>query len=391
MNRTKYFISPIVIALLLTGCVNRKPPYPTPNEINIALDDVNLTDFDIHTDWQKEFLNTADKDTLISDTATMGNFSNSKPNPITISWEESNDKGVSPTKQVLAVSENGQFDDASKTMRINLGTEIKEYDLYNFKLNTTYQYRIENMYDKKAFNSEAKSFTVTGSTPRNYYVEGVENVRDLGGYNIGADKAYKQGMLYRCGRLNYLVKTEITELGKSQFINELHVKTEIDLRKTSSSVFAYGENGDITSSPAGNSVRYVSCPMDYSSSNIFTNDNNKPAIKTFFETLAEPSNYPVAFHCSIGTDRTGALAYALGALMGVSEQNLMTDYLFSNLAKIGGKRYSTTISGDSFYVQGINNSTGATLSEKAENYLIANVGVSKTTLDSIRMILVENK
>ena len=393
MNKLKYYFTPVLISLLLSSCVNSKPTYPIPNEISITVNDVDLTNYDIHTDWQKEFLQSSDKDQLISETIGMGRTSNSKPNPIKINWTESNDKNVNPTKQVLSISENGEFNDPSKTMRISLGSEVREYDLYNFKINTQYQYRIENMYGSKAFNSEAKSFTVNASTPRNYYVDGVENVRDLGGYDVGSSFTYKQGLLYRCGRLSAsnTGKVAITELGKSQFVNELKVKTEIDLRKTSSSVFSDNENGGLTSSPAGSSVNYVSCPMDYAGRNPFTYEENKAGIRSFFETLSNVNNYPIAFHCSIGTDRTGGLAYIIGAMLGVSEEELMTDYLFSNLANINGTRLSTVITADNFYVKGINESEGSTLMEKATNYLVSNVGVSLTTINTIKSILLETK
>ena len=217
----------------------------------------------------------------------------------------------------------------------------------------------------------------------------MENVRDLGGYTI-SDGVYKQGLLYRCGRLNKSSGPTITESGKTQFIDELHVKTEVDLRKTSDSEFAEMENYDIHESPAGARVNYITCPMEYASSNILTNSKNLTGLRRFFDVLSDRNNYPIAFHCSIGTDRTGALSYALGALMGVSEEELMLDYLFSNLANISGRRYKEEISGEDFYVQGIKNATGETLSQKAENYLISTVGVSKTTLDTIRSILVES-
>ena len=390
MKRVKLFIFPVLSILAVTSCVNKPAPI-VPNIVEFTLSDVDTSSFDIHTDWQKELIESSDPSQRVKDDSShYGYFSNSKPNPITISFTETNDKDVSPSCYYIEVSENGEFSNASKTMKIELHASTKSYDLYNFKINTNYQYRVLANYGKNhIFSSEPKSFIVNGTTPRNYFVDGVENVRDLGGYTI-SDGVYKQGLLYRCGRLNKSSGPTITESGKTQFIEELHVKTEVDLRKTSDSEFAEMENYDIHESPAGARVNYVTCPMEYASSNIFTNSKNLTGLRRFFDVLSDRNNYPIAFHCSIGTDRTGALSYALGALMGVSEEELMLDYLFSNLANISGRRYKEEINGEDFYVQGIKNATGETLSQKAENYLISTVGVSKTTLDTIRSILVES-
>ena len=39
-------------------------------------------------------------------------------------------------------------------------------------------------------------------------------------------------------------------------------------------------------------------------------------------------------HCSIGTDRTGVICFLINALLGVSEEDLYKDYLFSMFGMI---------------------------------------------------------
>ena len=149
------------------------------------------------------------------------------------------------------------------------------------------------------------------------------------------------------------------------------------------------ETAGITSSPLGSSVNYVNLPMKYGGSNVIANEANKASFKSFLEYCADEDNYPIAFHCVRGTDRTGAMAYAIGALCGVSELDLMKDYLFSNFANINSAYLeSKAITGAAFYIEQIRNSEGDTLSEKTKNYLISKTGVSLETLNSIISILV---
>ncbi|MBE2225000.1 MAG: tyrosine-protein phosphatase, partial [Anaerolineae bacterium] len=49
-----------------------------------------------------------------------------------------------------------------------------------------------------------------------------------------------------------------------------------------------------------------------------------------FNELADADNLPALFHCTTGKDRTGWAAAALLTLCGVSDENVMQDYLLSN-------------------------------------------------------------
>lgn len=356
----------------------------TPDNVAFSLNNVEGS---IHTEDQTNFINTstADRQSMISG---MGTLSKSKPNAINISWDVEADKNVKASSYKVTISENDNLNNP-----LVYKVKNKDIDIYNLKINTKYYYQVEAIYSSKTFTSDISDFTINDNTPRNLYVDGVENVRDCGGWNIGENRIYKQGMLFRTAQFNYggdnTYVSAPSKEGIKSLKNELHVKTEIDLRKTIDS-FNDDEVNSITSSPLGSDVNYVSTPMVFGGSNIFTNAKNKESIKTFFETLAVESNYPIAFHCLRGTDRTGALAYAIGALVGMNKEDLYLDYEFSNLAKIGG---SVATSGQfdsaTFYEYGIDNSEGSTLSEKAKNYLISKIGVSETTLNSIIDILTD--
>ena len=104
-----------------------------------------------------------------------------------------------------------------------------------------------------------------------------------------------------------------------------------------------------------------------------------------FELLSNPENYPVIFHCNIGTDRTGMIAYLLNALLGVSEEDLIRDYLFSNFADIGGLRNMNNLK-KSVYYKSVHSAQGNSLSEKTYNCLLE-FGVQRAQLDAIIDIL----
>jgi len=52
--------------------------------------------------------------------------------------------------------------------------------------------------------------------------------------------------------------------------------------------------------------------------------------REMFTDLADPAFLPASFHCTTGKDRTGWGAAALLLLLGVSEDDVMTDYLLTN-------------------------------------------------------------
>ena len=380
----------IVLTHLLLVGVLCSCDKPVPKEVKLELSDVS-SPVSFHTEKQLEFINAEDPDALVdADSISYGRRSESFPKKVKVTWTETNDINQEANGYQFLINEKGK-----DLVNYHL-PNVKEIELTNFKLDTTYEYEVVSVHgsrDNYPFNSGKKEFTVSDVAPRNLYIEGVENCRDLGGWDIGEGRVYKQGLIYRTAQFNYggglnTYESAPTEAGLFELKENLKIRTEIDLRKTEA-LFDEDEVNGITSSPLGSDVNYVSCPMSYGGKNIFTVEKNKESIKLFFETLGDRNNYPIAFHCLRGTDRTGALAYVLGALVGMSEKDLMLDYLFSDLANIGSPVRKSTISGPDFYIQGIIESEGATLSEKTKNYLVNTVNVSKTLLNTIIDILTD--
>ena len=97
-------------------------------------------------------------------------------------------------------------------------------DVYNLEIATTYYYKVVN--NTFEIEGEVGKIVVEDQAPRNLYVPGMTNVRDIGGWGIETlTKRIKQGLIYRTARGN-----SITEAGKTILKQDLGIKTEIDLR-----------------------------------------------------------------------------------------------------------------------------------------------------------------
>jgi protein-tyrosine phosphatase len=224
-----------------------------------------------------------------------------------------------------------------------------------------------------------QQFTTTAAAPRNLYVDGVTNVRDLGGWKAG-DKTVKQGLVYRGGRLNEdeveVPVPEITAEGIETFTKVLGIRTELDLRRLSDN-----EVGGITESVVPG-VNYVLVDLNSGTKP----DVTKNEVRQIFELFADPDAYPIYFHCSIGTDRTGMIAAMLNGLLGVSEDDLCRDYLFSNFGNIGSARQLNTIETD--VLSKLKRYEGDTLQQSIETYLLS-CGITAEQIAAIRGMLLE--
>ena len=113
-------------------------------------------------------------------------------------------------------------------------------------------------------------------------------------------------------------------------------------------------------------------------------DKGKASIRRIFADLADESNYPVLLHCTHGMDRTGTVCYLLGAVLGMSEEDLMKDYQLSAM-------YHGDLWGEnqmSEFIGQLKSYEGMTIQKKAENYLLS-AGVTPDEINSIREIYLE--
>lgn len=365
MKRTlSLLVSAVLVICAFTGCTQARQA--SAAAVLTAVSPVEET-VDLHTFGQNAFLQ--GPDSMIRLYAN-GDKEKSRPKAVEFTWDYT---GTDAKPQfTVRISETPDMQDC-----LVYTSDTNELSVYNLKIATDYYWTVST----GDAISEVVTFTTDDQAPRNLYIDGVTNARDLGGWETESGTRTKQGMIFRCGRLNEsdvdTVNIEITESGKQTMLDLLGIKTEIDVRLSGS-----GETGGITSSPLGDSVQYINVPMEWDGP-MFA--GNREQIVQIFSILADASRYPLCFHCNIGTDRTGMLSFLINALLGVPEEDLYKDFLFSNFGNIGGKRSLEKMLEADYYTA-VTQAQGSTLSEKAYNCLLG-IGVPAAHLDSVIELL----
>ena len=184
----------------------------------------------------------------------------------------------------------------------------------------------------------ARRFRTEDRAPRLIRIEGVPNVRDLGG-RIGLDgRRIRQGLLFRSAGLNnnatgtakegnQVAGTKrLTEAERTRIKGLYGFKSDIDLRRPDE---VFGMSG----SPLGPDVRWIN--LRYATYETLTNEVSRKRAREIYREVFNTNNYPVVFHCIAGADRTGTLAYVLNGLLGVPEDEALKDYLATALVDHG--------------------------------------------------------
>lgn len=293
--------------------------------------------------------------------------------PVTL-WYELNGMpaAYSVKSAELLISEK---DDFSSPIVYSVDTNETSVDVFNLKTNTRYYYRFVIAFTDGQQTGVNGSFK-TANMPRMLNISGVGNIRDIGGWTTVDGKRIRQGLLYRGTELDGLVEPKYTATadGINTLLTVLGVRTEMDLRHESDNPNKINVLG------AGVKHNYYGVLM-YSES--FT-DNGKAIIRRVFSDLADKNNYPVYMHCTHGMDRTGTVSYLLGAILGMSEDDLMREYQLSVFYH--GTLWS--INDMNEFIGRLKAYEGATVQQKAENFLLS-TGVTSAEIASIREILLE--
>ena len=256
-------LSTILAILLAVSALAGCSDSSEPSVISLSAEENIIAE--LHTPAQEKYLGKDYKKTG----SAKGVAEKSRPLPVQFKWQAD-----STGNYQLKISENADMSDATV-----YSLDTNSFELYNLKIATEYFWTVTQ--DGK--ESKINSFETCDEAPRNIFVDGITNVRDLGGWKTENGKRTKQNLIFRCGRLNESSAKEpvieITDEGKHVLLEEFCVKTEIDLRKT-----ADGETGAITESPLGSAVNYISCPMEWEGD---TFNGNKEQLLKVFSLLAE--------------------------------------------------------------------------------------------------------
>ena len=301
------------------------------------------------------------------------------PKPATITWENSREGALYYTLKVglekdLSDAESYLVSDSSANIEYLFAAKHYYYQIYaHYEGNEVVKSRVFDFY--------------TADLPRTVLIEGVSNTRDIGGrYVQGGKYQVKQGMVYRGGEADKSWGN-ITEEGKRVFLYELGIKTDLDLR----------DRLTYTQSPIDSSLNYINVSAPYYVGNNGINDESyKAALTTEIRTFANPDNYPIYLHCSLGRDRAGTLAYLVSALIGVEEADLYRDYETSFFSVNGWADAQQSVGKHSELMAAIDRlhhyikdyGTG-TLQENTEKFVKEYLHITDAEVQAIRSILLE--
>ena len=294
------------------------------------------------------------------------------PDPVTISW--ASEEGAEYFTVKLS-----RFSDLSDSLSyVTFDNKIVLNDLF---MGTHYYYQVVAFFADRTVKSQIFEFE-TAYLPRTVRIEGISNTRDIGGYyTVDGKYRVRQGLVYRGG------ETEtVTEAGKITFLETLGIKTDLDLRGYPNKAF-------------GSAVNHVSVSGPYyhtRSGHGITNKNYKEALITEIKTFANPDNYPIYVHCSLGRDRTGTLCFLINALCGVGKTDLYRDYEMSWLSLKGSNTHAAAGMIENHFSQlydYINtyptSVQNPTIADRTEAFMKEYLGITQNEINTIRSILLE--
>ena len=295
-----------------------------------------------------------------------------QPVPVKISWtcEQEADYyivGLSLKKDIeIAGSEDVQY-------FVTVDDYIEVYELFAGK---TYYYKVFAVKGNDALASILFSFK-TEDYMRTVYIDGVSNTRDLGGKVGAGGKRIKQGIIYRGAAVD-----SVTKEGRVDFLEKLGIKTEIDLRTgTELSLFRKDVN-----------VVRIKAPMYVNNDMGIEQADYQEDLANEIRPFADPESYPIYFHCAIGRDRTGTLACIIQLIAGVSEEQILKDYVASFFSVSGANgdvvpsAHTKNITNTIDYLKKYSNGS---LKQNLEKFL-NDIGITTEEINAIRKNILED-
>ena len=255
--------------------------------------------------------------------------------------------------------------------------DAASYEIYNLTPGHTYYCKVTASLDPSEGEGDVKelanlSFSTTGQM-RHLKAEGTANVRDLGGWPTACGSPVKYGKIFRGGEWNggHTLTPEAIEA-----LRLAGIEAELDLRSDS-------EAKSITKSVLGDDITYKRTPLGQTQSHMEGLTNSKATYKTAlqFVLTCVKNDKPVYFHCAIGRDRTGTLAFLLEGVLGMSKSDIYKDYELTNFSYWGTPCSKGQLDDMFATVEAME---GETLEQKFRTYLISYFGITSAAIDEFR-------
>lgn len=175
------------------------------------------------------------------------------------------------------------------------------------------------------------------SYPRNIEIEFAGNLRDLGGYRTGKGSRVAWRRLFRSGELRHRTEEDVARLRRETGLaSVLDLRSDTEIKEEMVKLLSEG------------GIRYHNVPLitggrgpgSDDEDELFTRFTNMGEFYMFLlghedfseklaqalEIIANSENHPILFHCTVGKDRTGILAAAVLNILGVADEDIITDY-----------------------------------------------------------------
>lgn len=183
-------------------------------------------------------------------------------------------------------------------------------------------------------------------------LEGTFNFRDFGGYKTKNNRKVVKGKLYRSDALNNLTEKDLEDIKK------LNLSTIIDYRSKEERV--NNENKEIegartvyitpiadiaalaasdddkkveTLNEKNISAKLAKHLMTEQNKEFVRADKSKEVFRKMFDILLDDEETAIVQHCRGGKDRTGYGVALIQLLLGVSREDVMKDYMLTNVHK----------------------------------------------------------
>lgn len=205
--------------------------------------------------------------------------------------------------------------------------------IYNLIPDTRYYYRTKSGENDKII--QKGSFVVSGSV-RMLYIDGVYNVRDIGGWDT-PDGKINYGKIYRGSELDGNHNITITEEGIQALI-DTGIKVEVDLRSD-----AEMENATY---PIKDYIDYSRLPVKAYVEGISDFESYSMVYRYIFDCVS--NDKPIYIHCWGGCDRAGTVIALLEGVLGVSREDIVKDYELSSFSIFGIREYGEGTEGVAF-------------------------------------------
>lgn len=264
-------------------------------------------------------------------------------------------------------------------------TGLSKYPIYNLIPNTRYYYKVTHvMPDGSIVEAKSGNFVTSSEPWRLIYIDGTQNVRDLGGWSGLNGKRIKYGKIFRGAALSDSSFPELIVTGKGRrSLGELKVTAELNLGAD-----------DTETSIASNCAYYKVGYQNYATAitDSTARANFKLILEKIVSWMSESNSRNIYMHCQGGCDRTGTLSFLLLGLLGVSESDLAKEYELSSFSSIGFGRLRTTTKAVDTYdyvgmVEAIKTYSGSTLADKFYDFATTGCGISADTITTFRDLM----